>query len=308
MRTSFLILHYNEKSLTDRAVQSILRMDDGYERDIVIVDNCSPNGSGKELIREYGESSVIGANHIYVILNRENGGFSKGNNVGFRFIKDKLDTDFIVAMNNDISFPQQDFIKRLYYVYDSKEPKFYLAGPDIYAPNIRSHISPLDKCYKDKEALKRRMQLIDDSIGQLRKSFSPGLFMRYLQDKYESSTWLKLYNTIRKGSYDAALKSDEPAYDCVLNGACLIFDRRYIEENDYLFEEKTFMYAEEDFLTYRLVKGNKSIRYCPEILAYHVGQGSAGFTGMNYRQYCDKNIMINEKCREAFRIYGDYIS
>lgn len=49
---------------------------------IVIVDNASANGTGRELQQLYQ-----GAENIYVILNPENLGFARGNNVGFEFAK-----------------------------------------------------------------------------------------------------------------------------------------------------------------------------------------------------------------------------
>lgn len=322
MNFAFLILHYNEIELTDRAVKSILAMDvcDNDRLDIVIVDNCSPNGSGKKLIELYNVSpldvrfnqevfsdNVSQSTTIHVILNTENGGFSKGNNVGYSYIKNNLNTDFVIALNNDISFPQKDFVDRLKKIYENEESRFYLAGPDVYTPNIRSHISPLDAKCKDENDVEARFKLIDDSIAILEKKFDFATFTRFLQDKYQGTKLLEIYNKLRGGEYEGATKHDKPAYDCVLNGACLIFDKRYVEENEVLFEEKTFLYAEEDFLTYRLVKQGKMIRYCPELVVSHVGQGSAGFGTMNYRKYCDKNIKTQERTREAFKVYLQYL-
>lgn len=305
MKVCFLILHYNEIKLTDRAVQSILAMNGSNEdKPIVIVDNCSPNGSGEELLKMYSDKK-----NIKVILNKENGGFAKGNNIGYKYIRENLDVDFVVALNNDISFPQKDFMEILYRVYngESEERRFYLAGPDVWTPNIRSHISPLDAKYKDEADVKKRFDLISQNIETYRCHFDFKTYTRFIQDKYQGKAILNLYNKLRKGEYDGATPHDEVSYDCVLNGACLIFDRRYVEEYDYLFAEETFLYAEEDFLTYRLIKDEKPIRYCPELKVDHVGQGSSGFGGMAYRRYCEKNIQTQERCRESFEKYLKYI-
>jgi len=308
--TYFLILHYNEISLTDKAVESIRRMK-GDKR-IVTVDNASPNGSGVILERRYADSE-----DVHVIVNSENSGFARGNNIGYRYIKEQGQNDisFVVALNNDITFVQDDFLTILQSIYESDEYNnndnaenagqrgFYLAGPDVYTPNIRSHISPLDAAYKDERAVKERFDYIDRTIEIYKKRFDFTTYTRYLQDKYQGTKLLEIYNKLRKGQYSGALAYDKVAYGCVLNGACLIFDRRYVKENDILFDEETFLYAEEDFLTYRLTMQGKKIRYCPELKTLHVGQGSAGFSSMNYRKYCDKNIVTQERVRESLTKY-----
>ena len=303
MKVCFLILHYNEIELTKKAVESIVKM--SGEREIVIVDNCSPNGTGEELVKLYdnNDSDV----NIHVLLNKENGGFAKGNNVGYTFIKNNIPTDFVVALNNDIQFVQTDFVEELERIYTGCEKKFFLAGPDVYTPHIRSHISPIAVKVRDKEAIEAIIKVNNDRIGQSKKVASLSTFFRYIQEKYQNSTVLRAYNSLRRKEYSAAVHYSTVAYDCVLNGACLIFDRQYIEKYDQLFEEATFLYGEEDFLTYRLVCNNEGIRYCPELKTLHVGEGSAGYTTMNYSQYCDKIARTSKVVNEALQVYIDYI-
>lgn len=322
MKVCFLILHYNEIELTKKAVKSILDMNSICmgDREIVIVDNCSPNNTGVEIVNTYGaqagndkepkdyrvvlsgdDSSKV---NLHIILNTENGGFSKGNNVGYTYIKNHIDCDFIVALNNDITFPQKDFVKILYEVYEKEENGFYLAGPDVYTPHIRSHISPLSKKVRDKEDTIAKIATLDELISSYESGFTPAMYFRYIQEKYQDTAILKFYNKIRSNSqYSGATPFDKVAYGCVLNGACIIVDRRYIEENDVLFEEKTFLYAEEDFITLRLIKQGKTIRYCPELVADHVGQGSAGFNRVTYRQFNQKNADNHRKIKKAFETY-----
>ena len=302
-----MILHYNEISLTRKAVESVKALDiKQHEAEIVVVDNGSPNKTGKALLKEYD-----GDDKVHVILTGENGGFSKGNNVGFSYIKNELyqdaAPDFVIALNNDITFPQRDFLQRLADVYEKSSPRFYVAGPDVFTPHIRSHISPLSKCVRGKSEAQEAIDVLVNVNEGFKKGFSFANYSRYLQEKYQGTGILNFYNSLRKGEYDGATPHNQPAYDCVLNGACLIFDRRYVEEYDVLFEEKTFLYVEEDFLTKRLTDVNKSIRYCPELVVSHVGQGSSGFKGMNYREYVKKNICTNEKVIDSWKIYIEYV-
>lgn len=81
---AFVILHYMAKQETIDCVASILKKTkaEPMKVSIVIVDNASANGTGRELQQLYQ-----GAENIYVILNPENLGFARGNNVGFEFAK-----------------------------------------------------------------------------------------------------------------------------------------------------------------------------------------------------------------------------
>ena len=313
MRFCFLILHYNNIELTTKAVNSIRSLDKAVgqgdlelenETDIVIVDNGSPNNSGIVIKQLYENTPGI-----HVILTGENGGFAKGNNAGFKYIKEKLCSppkgavDFVIDLNNDITFPQKDFLKRLTEVYEKSEPKFHVAGPDVYTPHIRSHISPLYKCVRGRNEAKAAIEVLEKINEQFRHGVSFKNYTRYLQEKYQGTWLLKAYNRLRKHEYDGACAHNEVLYNCVLNGACLIFDKRFIEENDILFEEKTFLYVEEDFLTKRMLNAGKVTRYSPELIVDHVGQGSSGFSKMNYKSYVAKNIATNERCIEAWKIY-----
>lgn len=301
MKYTFLILHYNEAELTRTAIDSIKKLDaKGHSVDIVVVDNGSPNKSGEVLQREFE-----GDGQVHVILNPENGGFAKGNNEGFSYVKAQSSPapDFLVVLNNDITFPQNDFLDRLAKVYETSVPKFYVGGPDVYTPHIRSHISPLYSHVRDKVEAREAIAVLEKINADFKKGVSFGNYTRFLQEKYQSSKLLKLYNKLRRSEYDAGSAHDEPLYDCVLNGACLIFDKRYIEENILLFEEKTFLYVEEDFLAKRMARERKPVRYCPELKVDHVGQGSSGFGKMSYKEYVRKNIATNERCIESWKVY-----
>lgn len=324
MKVCFLILHYNEIELTKKAVLSILAMDstcDG-DREIVIVDNCSPNDSGAKLVEDYcgvkenNEKPEYICNlcddnnfevKLHIVLNDNNGGFSAGNNVGYSYIKKNVDVDFIVALNNDITFPQKDFVSILSSIYENEETRFYLAGPDVYTPHIRSHISPLYATVRGIKETEDNLEAIRIMRQSFEKGFSIANYTRYIQEKYQSSFLLKIYNSLRTKQYSGASAYDEPIENCVLQGSCMIVDKRYIAENDLLFEEQTFMYAEEDFISYRLKKKGQKIRYCPELVTDHVGGGAAGFATMNFKKYCDKNIDIYNRMETSYMAYREYV-
>ncbi len=54
---------------------------------IVIVDNASPDKSGALLKEHYKNDD-----HVEVLLNQENLGFARGNNVGFRYAEKNMES------------------------------------------------------------------------------------------------------------------------------------------------------------------------------------------------------------------------
>ena len=127
---AFVILHYMAKQETIDCVASILEKTkaEPMKVSIVIVDNASANGTGRELQQLYQ-----GAENIYVILNPENLGFAQGNNVGFEFAKKTLNSDFICLINNDTLLTQDDFLSRI--CADYQQHHFAVLGPQILSKN-----------------------------------------------------------------------------------------------------------------------------------------------------------------------------
>lgn len=125
---SFVILHYNEAKITIECINKIFDNTVGEEVNIVIVDNHSPDGSGKNLQEKFSNNKFV-----TVILLKENLGFAKGNNVGYKYAKENLCSDFICILNNDAFLRQQDFIQRVIKVYE--KGGYGVIGPHITLPN-----------------------------------------------------------------------------------------------------------------------------------------------------------------------------
>ncbi|KLU72377.1 MAG: hypothetical protein RHS_2004 [Robinsoniella sp. RHS] len=102
---------------------------------IVIVDNGSKNGSGQFLKDNYSND-----NKIYVLLSQSNLGFAKGNNLGYHYAREKLNSDFIIVINNDIILEQKDFLDKLVEIFEDYH--YYIMGPDIVTPE-KVHQNPL---------------------------------------------------------------------------------------------------------------------------------------------------------------------
>lgn len=86
---SIVIVSYNTLELTSHCVRSILELDTELAIEIIVVDNDSPDQSGKHLAARHHEITVIdsGGNH----------GFAYANNLGFT----AANGEFILCLNPD---------------------------------------------------------------------------------------------------------------------------------------------------------------------------------------------------------------
>lgn len=100
----YVTLHYQVEFDTIECVNSILAKDTNLSKKIIIVDNCSPNGSGKTLEETYKYNEAI-----KVILSTSNLGFANGNNIGCEYAINFYSPDFLIALNNDTELLTNDF-------------------------------------------------------------------------------------------------------------------------------------------------------------------------------------------------------
>lgn len=96
-----VILNYRTWEKTITCVESIYRTFP-RNKQIVIVDNKSPNKSYTKLCRVYSNDKYP---EVTVIQTEKNGGFSYGNNFGFDYIKTNYpEIKYVILTNNDILF------------------------------------------------------------------------------------------------------------------------------------------------------------------------------------------------------------
>ena len=297
----FLILHYGDLALTSRAVDSILRLYSQENIQVTIVDNASPNKSGEKLREQYKNKS-----DIHIITASENLGFSTGNNLGYHYIKEHFKPQFLIVLNNDVVFVQKQMIIELRNIYQ-KEP-FWVAGPDIYVPQRKYHMSPMYLQARVKEDLDLKILELEREIKECSKCISLHVLKMYIRDHFCKSRILKLLFYIKRICSGNDKQWRERVVGCVLQGACFIFDQRYIENNNELFEPLTFMYGEEDILTWRCLKNDWEIKYLPEIQVWHTCQGSLQLTKMSYRQFCEKMLSTILLRKDALQICINYLN
>lgn len=131
MRVAIIILNYNSSDDCRKCV-SFLKRQEGVELELVLVDNCSPDGDKvKALCKEEG---------CTFIASKENRGYNAGNNIGLRYAASKGYKYALIA-NPDMEFPQTDYVKKLVETMET-DSNIVVAGSDIIGPN-RIHQNPM---------------------------------------------------------------------------------------------------------------------------------------------------------------------
>lgn len=227
----FVILHYVNIEDTHECIESIKKL--SYDNlEIVLVDNCSPDGSGKKLEEEYKNEK-----EIHVILNDKNLGFAKGNNKGFIYAKNILKADFICQINNDTLIEDENFIEKIINYY--KKEKYYIAGPDVISLINHNHQNPAIKFQTFKETIKLTIENIIRLFGYFSGTIDN-------IDKIYKNRQKKKKENKKINTCDENIKK---VSDYALNGACWIYSPDYINEFNGMYS-KTYMYGEELIMFY----------------------------------------------------------
>ena len=89
MDVSVIIVHYKTLSLTIDCIHSLIEKSKNISYEVIVVDNASNDGSAEELQKKFP--------HIRVIINSENLGFGRANNIGIKAAQG----DFLFLLNSD---------------------------------------------------------------------------------------------------------------------------------------------------------------------------------------------------------------
>lgn len=246
MQISYVILHYLDIDSTQTLVESILQMQKNSQKTtsykIIIVDNNSNNGTGEALVDKYKAEK-----NIVILIQKDNLGFAKGNNVGFVYAKQNYNPDFILLVNNDIIFNNDAFADRMIIEYEKK--RFDVAGPKIWSLSAKKEQNPVPARMQTVPSLHKRIVYLTVRIVC---SYIPFLNTYLMDTKDNHSSYIPL-------------KESE---DYMLYGAFLIFSKNYIQKFDGIYSQ-TFMFVEEDILKWRVTENHLKMLFLPTLSVLH---------------------------------------
>ena len=208
-KVGIVIVNYNDFRKTWDFIDSI--KDYRSLSEIVVVDNGSTDSSFKELKK-------LGKNNITVLRSNENKGYSFGNNIGIKYLSDKV--DYILISNPDVVVEER-IIKKLKEDLDN--------NPDV------ALVAP-----------------IVEQNGELLK----GWRLPKVKDEIKLNL-IKYYGSFEKPlRYDEKRYSDElTRVDAVLG--CFFMIRRDVFNLVGNFDDSVFLFYEENILATKLKRINK---------------------------------------------------
>jgi len=122
---SIIILNYNTKDFLLPCIAGIVEYTQNLDYEIIVVDNASTDNSA-----DYVQKKILPRfERVQLIVTKENGGFSAGNNQGIKKAKGK----YLLIMNSDIVIWENSFKRMVEFM--EQHPKIGIAGPRLLSPD-----------------------------------------------------------------------------------------------------------------------------------------------------------------------------
>lgn len=231
-----VILNYNTPEDVKECYNSLISKNDAVMK-IYIVDNCSRDNS-VEVLSEYFQSKQ----DVCFLTAEENGGYSKGNNIGIRAaVKDGCDK--ILIINPDVRV-KPSAIDIMSQTLEADE-KYGVVGPKIYNEN-----------------------------GTVQSKLLVGGYKKFLCRQQPITTFVKMLG-------NREYLDDKLDFDCrtVVNGmvhGCCFMIKADLFEDIGFFDENVFLYCEEKILYEEIKKRGYMVVYEPDAEIVHIGSTSIG--------------------------------
>lgn len=232
-----VIVNYNSFRDTLNCVSSIRTTYTGSYK-IYVVDNDSTNESYNVLKSEFEDDS-----DIMLTKSDFNGGFSYGNNIGFRLaIQDGC--DYILCSNSDIIFSGSAI--RLMEKSLADDEKCGVVGPKVYCDNG---------------------ELQDVIFGDL----TPSIFVMIRKP----FRFFDIHKKVRKYLYSDYDYSYPLKPEGMVSGCCFMIKSSLLEKIGY-FDENVFLYHEENIIGKKVKKEGYYVLLNPDSEVIHLGGRSTG--------------------------------
>lgn len=237
---SIIIVNYNVKDALDNCIASIYKSNNtNLNLEIFVVDNNSIDSSQKLVREKYP--------NVKLIINRENIGFSKANNIALKHATGK----YILILNPDTVLEEGTFQKLIDFIQSH--------------PNTGAVTSKLIKANGELDGACRR------SFPTLKVAIPRILGLSKLFPKS------KIF-----GKYNLTYLDENQTYEVdSICGAFMFIPKEVLDEVG-LFDEDYFMYGEDIDLCYRIKKKGKKIYYYPEVTTIHLKGESTRKTKLSY--------------------------
>lgn len=254
-KIGIVILNYLNYKDTIECVESTANL--SYPSiEVVVVDNGSTNRSRAVLEKRFKDDR-----RITLLCAERNLGYAKGNNIGITFCRKYKKCDYVLIVNNDTIFDQEDFIQRL--IASNKENTSVGAiGPRILSDN-GGNSNPI---YSDMNA----RRILKDLFINLSIIFGVYQFIKRVEGVLVKST---------EQTIDRPMISSEHQ-PFLLHGSALLLTPLYLDSFRGLYPG-TFLYYEENILGIIFKKNQLKFYYQPNASLLHKEDGSSKISNNN---------------------------
>lgn len=223
-----------------------------FSLSVVVVDNASKDDSVLS-IKKYVSSKQNKS--IKLIESKENLGFAGGQNLGIKYGMENV-IDYFVILNNDVIL-NENFLIELLKTFD-REKNCGIVSPKIYfAKGYEFH---KDLRYKEVDL---------------------GNVIWYAGGKMDWKNVLASHvgvDEVDTGQFDKLEQTD------FASGCCEMIKKEVFEKVG-LFDEKYFLYYEDNDLSQRAKRFGFDIYYQPSAILWHKNAGSTGGSGSALQDY-----------------------
>ncbi|WP_306352954.1 glycosyltransferase family 2 protein [Flavobacterium sp. '19STA2R22 D10 B1'] len=226
MKLSVIILNYNVRYFLEQCVQSVQKALVDIEGEIIVIDNNSSDDSCAMMKKQFPE--------VILIENKENSGFSKGNNIGV----EKAKGEYLCILNPDTVVAEDTFSKVL--AFAEKQTDLGIVG----------------------------VKLIDGT-GHFLPECKRGIPTPWVAFTKIFSLYKLFPKTEIFGKYYAQhLSENETGKVDILVGAFMIMKTELYRKVGG-FDEACFMYSDDIDLSYTILQENKQNYYFHETTVIH---------------------------------------
>lgn len=137
-KVAIIITTYNQEKLLEACLESLKKTNyKNYK--IYFLDDSGKGEIGKRIKKKF---------KIDVIINKENLGFSKSNNVGIKKVLKEFDPDYILLLNDDTEIVDKNWLKKLVEIGNSDDKIGILGGRIIYPDGSLQNVGGYLKKWK----------------------------------------------------------------------------------------------------------------------------------------------------------------
>jgi len=264
----FVVLNYVNYDETTHCVGSILAR--SVDAPIIVVDNASPNGAFEVLVRHFA-----GDPRVTVLQSGRNGGYSFGNNVGIRALRERGINNVVIA-TSDTRVESADLVERCLAARD--------AGIAVVGPYVRS-----DHPGSDNPIL-------------------PRLTLQYIAAIHWGKLWKSMkavaLRTVFRNRAQRTSDAHSGLSDVYMVHGCFLFlSEHYLSAFPEL-DEDLFMYGEEDLIAFNCARRGLRAAYDPKMVIFHGDAKSTSPGEFRLRAMAASMITLRRKMRFASLIHA----